>query len=201
MIGGVAGPLAADELPAEIAGLLPKAASVKMGSWGAFQTEYGVTFGADILAGPSGYKGSCDFTIGPELRVEIKGDTGWEEPPMLDMLVQMYDENIAGARKSLPERLVNIRASNSDVKSAGEVQETAGPSGTILTLEYTEDCPSHPNGTNTMLMAYTRKGANIMSVDLWLSTGAADARAFVTPMMESFLALDFAPLLENATPE
>jgi len=201
MVWATAGPLPADELPAEIAGLLPEAASVKMGSWGALQTEYGVSFGSNILASPNGYKGSCDFTVGPELRVEIKGDTGWEEPPMLDMLVQMYDEEVARAREALPERLVNIRASNSDVKSVGEVRESSGPSGTIVTLEYTENCPSHPNGTNTMLMAFAREGATIMSLDLWLSTGAADARAFVTPMLESFQALDFAPLLEGATPE
>jgi len=194
-------PLAADELPTEIAGLLPNAASLKMSSWGAFKLEEGVNFSSNILAGLSGYKSSCDFTVGPELRVEIKGDTTWEEPPMLDMLVQMYEEEIEGARSSLPERLVNLRASNSDVKSAGEVQESTGPSGTLLTLEYTEDCPSHPNGTNTLLFAYSRKGATIMSVDLWLSATAADTRALVTPMLEAFQALDFAPLLENATPE
>lgn len=197
----MAAPLAADELPAEIAGLLPESMSLKSGSWGAYQTEFGVSFGADALAGLPGYKSSCDFTVGPELRLEIKGDTGWEEPPMLDMLVQQVNEEVAGTPSFLLERVENYRSSNSDIKSVGQVQEESGPAGYIATIEYTEDCSSHPNGANTLLSAVSRKGATAMSIVLWISASASEARAMVTPMLESFQALDFAPLLNGATPE
>lgn len=48
-------------------------------------TGFGKTFNADMRARFPKFPSSRDFTVGPELRVEIKDATAWEEPPMLDM--------------------------------------------------------------------------------------------------------------------
>jgi hypothetical protein len=78
---------------------LPLAPSaLDSGSWGVIETEFGKAFGANMRAEFPGYSAFCDFTIGPELHVEIKGDTAWESPPMLEMAVQMFEESIERAR-------------------------------------------------------------------------------------------------------
>lgn len=189
---------ASDEAPPEIAALLPKAASLDSSSWGAFQTEFGVSFGADMRAEFPGFPSSCDFTIGPEMRVEIKGDTAWEEPPMLDMAVQMHESDIESARDSLPQHVAMISKSNGDVQSIGGLLETPQPDGTILAVEYTENCGKRPNGTNTVVNAFARKGATLLFVSLWISAGSGDAVEMVSGMLEAFRQLDFGPLLKDA---
>lgn len=184
----------ASKVPPAISGLLPKTAVLKSGSWAVFPTEFGKTFGGDLHAGFTGKPMSCDITIGPELRVSIKGDTAWEAPPMLDMAVALHNEQVAKARKSLPERLARLRSSNRDVKSVGAPKEEKLPAGTILYAEYTENCARHPNGTNTVLLAHARKGATMLSVDLWISAGAAEAKAMAAEMLARFQGLDTAAL-------
>lgn len=135
--------------------------------------------------------------MGPEMHVEIKGDTAWEEPPMLDMAVQMFEESIERARTSLPTHVANLRNSNSDVQSVSALQEEDVPGGHIVAMEYTENCTGHPNGTNTVLQGFARKGATTLSFNLWISAGMAEAREMAAAMIEGFQKLDFNALIEG----
>lgn len=184
----------AHNVPASITALLPKAAVLDSGDWAVFPTEFGKTFGGSMRAEFPGRPSSCDFTVGPELRVEIKGDTAWEEPPMLDMAVQIHTEDIEQGRTSLPSRLANMRTSNSDVQSVSPVNEEKLANGTILYMEYVENCTRRPNGTNTVLLGYARRGATQFTFDLWISAGAAEAKAMATEMLTTFQQLNIAAL-------
>lgn len=198
MMGSMTGPLAAEELPAEIAGLLPKAATLAEGGWEVFDTEFGKSYGGGMIAKLPGYSSSCDFTIGPEFRIDFKGDTAWEEPPMLDMFVQMYDADVANAEASLLGNMNMFRSSNSHIQSVSAVQKEQLNGGEIVAIEYTEDCPKRPNATNTVINAFARKGAARLDIYLWLSAPLQEARTLVVPLIEGFQKVDFAPLLENA---
>ena len=72
-------PVRADEqsqsVPASVAALLPATAKLADGDWGVFDTEFGKTFTAGMRATLPGRRMSCDSTVGPELRAELKGDT------------------------------------------------------------------------------------------------------------------------------
>jgi hypothetical protein len=190
--------LAAGELPKEIAGLLPSAATLDGGSWDVFETEFGKTFGANMRAELPGFPSSCDYTVGPEMHVEIKGDTAWEQPPMLDMAVQMFEESIAAARASLPNDVANLQKSNSDVQSVSAVQEQDVPGGHIVAIEYTEDCAKRPKGANTVLQGFARKGATTLSFRLWISAGMAEARDLAVTLIAGFQELDFNLLIDGA---
>lgn len=184
----------ARKVPAAVAALLPPGAAVKSDSWAVMPTEFGKSFGGDLHAGFPGRPVSCDNTVGPELRVSLKGDTAWESPPMLDMAVQMHEERAAKAGKSLAGRMANLRKSDSGVKSVAPPREQGVPGGKLFVLEYTENCARRPNGTNTMVLGYARKGATQLSVDLWLSAPAAEAAALVAGMLSRFQQLDTAAL-------
>lgn len=199
LAGSVAAPCAlaqgARKVPAAVAALLPPGVAVKSDSWAVMPTEFGKSFGGDIHAGFPGKPISCDNTIGPELRVSLKGDTAWEQPPMLDMAVQIHNEAMAKAGKSLAGRMANLRRTNSGVKSVGTVREEGVPGGKLFLVEYTESCPRRPGGTNTMVLGFARKGATQLSVDLWLSAPAAEASALVAGMLARFQKLDTAALV------
>lgn len=182
------------KVPAAVAALLPPGVAVRSDSWAVMPTEFGKSFGGDLHAGFPGRPVSCDNTVGPELRVSLKGDTAWESPPMLDMAVQMHDERVANAGKSLAGRMANLRKSNSGVKSVAPAREQGVPGGKLFVLEYTENCARRPNGTNTVVLGYARKGATQLSVDLWLSAPAAEAAALVAGMLSRFQQLDTAAL-------
>ncbi len=191
LVAALALPAAAQsgKVPPAVAGLLPPEAKLKSGSWRVMPTEYGKSFGANLLAGIPGKPMSCDITVGPELRVTLKGDTAWEAPPMLDMAVQLHAEEIADARKSLPSRVAGLRRTNSGVKDVGALQEEKLPAGQLLYVEYTESCARH-QGANTVVRGFARKGAMMMSVDLWISAGAAEAKALVAGVLARFQQLD-----------
>ena len=179
----------AQKVPPAVAGLLPPEVTLKTGSWGLFPTEFGKSFTADMMAAIPGKPMSCDITVGPELRVSLKGDTAWEAPPMLDMAVQIHEKRVAESRKSLPAHAARLRKTNPAVKSVGAVQEERLPSGQIFSLEYTESCARH-QGPSTVVQGYARKGATMLSVDLWISAGAAEAKALVAGVLSRFQQLD-----------
>lgn len=188
---------ASDKAPGEIAALLPATATLGTGSWGVIETEFGKTFTAGMHARFPKFTSSCDFTVGPELRVEIKGDTAWEEPPMLDMAVQMFEANVAQARTSVPKDVARLRTTNAYVKAVGTLQNEQVPGGHIVAMEYAEDCAGHPKGTNTVLRGFARKGATQLKIDLWISTGMADAKAMAKTMIDRFQKLNFTPLING----
>ena len=185
----------ARKVPPAVAGLLPPGVAVKADSWAVMPTEFGKSFGGDMHAGFPGMPVSCDNTVGPELRVSLKGDTAWESPPMLDMAVRMHEERVAKAGKSLAGRMANLRKANSGVKSVAPVREESVPGGKLFVLEYTENCSRRPGGTNTIVLGHARKGATQLSVDLWLSAPAAEASALVAGMLSRFQKVDAAGLV------
>jgi len=195
-------PVVADaaDLPREIEEWLPKTVTLAEGGWEVFETEFGKSYGGGMIAKLPGYPGSCDFTIGPEFSIEFKGDTAWEEPPLLDMFLQMYNEDVAKAEASLLGNMDMFRSSNSHIQSAGAVHREQLPGGEIVALEYTEDCPKRPNATNTVINAFARKGATRLDIYLWLSAPLAEARTLVVPVIEGFQKVDWMALVGDSQP-
>ena len=198
LVGGILCPLHAEaqKVPSSVSALLPAGARLDSGSWGVFDTEFGKTFTGDMRATFPGRPSSCDITVGPELRVSLKGDTAWEEPPMLDMAVQQFTADIGAARASLPARVAQLRKTNGGVKSVGTLKEEHLPNGELLYIEYAEDCSRHPNGTNTVLRGFARRGATMLSFDLWISAGAAEAASLAKDMFARFQKLDVAAAIK-----
>lgn len=182
-------------VPASVAALLPATAKLADSSWGVFDTEFGKTFSADMRATFPGRRISCDSTVGPELRAELKGDTAWETPPMLDMAVDMFNQDITRSKPSLNQRMANLKASNSDIKSVNALKEEKLANGTLVYIDYTESCATQ-GGTNTILQGFARRGATMFTFDLWLSADAAEATTFAKDMLARFAKLDVKALLK-----
>ena len=187
---------AQQKVPASVAGLLPAGTVLDSGSWAVIPTEFGKTYAGNMRAEFPGRPSSCNFTVGPELRVSLKGDTAWEAPPMLDMAIGQFNSDIAGARKSLPGTVANYRRTNRDSTSAGTLREEHLPNGELLYIEYAENCARHPHGTNTVLLGFARKGATILAFDLWLSAGALEATAMAKDMLARFQKFDVAAAIK-----
>lgn len=185
---------AGQRVPPGIAGLLPKSAALKGGDWSVFQTEFGKTFGGGMLAQFPGLPLTCDSTVGPELRVTIKGDTAWEAPPMLDMALAQQDAEIRQVRGSLPSSVATMLKTNSGVQSLGTLRDEQLPSGRLLYIEFKENCARHPNGAGTVLRGFARKGAAQISISVTLTRPAAETRALAIEMLERFQRLDVAAL-------
>lgn len=192
-------PAVADEqskpVPASVAALLPATAKLADNSWGVFDTEFGKTFSANMRATFPGRRMSCDSTVGPELRAELKGDTAWEAPPMLDMAVDLFNQEITRSKPSMNQRMSNLKASNSDIKSVNALKEEKLPNGTLVYIDYTESC-STQGGTNTILQGFARRGATMFNFDLWLSADAAEATTIAKDMLARFAKLDVKALLK-----
>jgi hypothetical protein len=188
--------IARQKVPPGVASLLPAAAKLESGDWGVVPTEFGKTFTGAMRATFPGRPSSCDFTVGPELRISLKGDTAWEEPPMLDMAIEQFTSGIAAARKSLPGNVANFRKTNSSSTSSSALKEERLPNGELLYIEYTENCAKRPNGTNTVLRGFARKGATIFTFDLWLSAGASEATAMARDMLARFQKFDVAAAIK-----
>lgn len=187
---------ARQKVPPAVAGLLPAEAKFASGDWGVIPTEFGKTYTGSMRAEFPGRPSSCNFTVGPELRVSLKGDTAWEAPPMLDMAIEQFKADIAGARKSLPGNVANFRKTNPASTSAGALKEEHLPNGELLYIEYTESCAKRPNATNTVLRGFARRGATIFAFDLWLSAGAPEATAMAKDMLARFQKFDVAAALK-----
>ena len=187
-------PVQAQQVPPAVSGLLPAGVQFASGSFGIIPTEFGKTFSGEMRATIPGRPSSCDITIGPELRASLKGDTAWEEPPMLDMAVQQFNADIAAAKKSLPQRLENLRRANPSLRSIGSLREEQVPGGVLIYVEYAEDCARH-KGPSTVLRGFARKGATMLSLDLWISAGAADATTMAKDMIARFAKLNVPALL------
>jgi len=190
----------AAELPREIKGWLSEDTPLADSGWDVLETEFGKSFSGGMTATLPGYSSSCDFTIGPDFKINFLGDTAWEQPPMLDMAVQMYDEDVAKSDASLPRMVEMFRSSNSHIQSVGAVQKEQLDGGVIIAIEYVEDCPKRPHATNTVLNAYARKGATRLDVYLWLSAPLDEARAMVVPVIEGFQKVDWVRLVEGGQP-
>jgi hypothetical protein len=187
---------ARQKVPHSVAGLLPAAAKLENGDWGVIPTEFGKTLTGGMRATFPIRPSSCDITVGPELRVSLKGDTAWEEPPMLDMAIEQLKSDIAAARTSFAGTVANLRKTYRDSTSAGILKEEHLPNGELLYIEHAENCARHPNGTNTVLRGFARKGATILTIDLWLSAGAAEAAAMAMEMLARSQKFDVAAAIK-----
>jgi hypothetical protein len=187
-------PALAQQVPPAVSALLPAGAQFASGSFGVIPTEFGKTFSGEMRATIPGRPSSCDITIGPELRVSLKGDTAWEEPPMLDMAVEQFNAGIAEARKGLSQSVANMRKANASVQSVGSLREEKVPGGQVLSIEYVEDCARH-KGPNTVLRGFARRGATVLRIDLWISAGTAEATAMAADMFARFAKLNVPALL------
>lgn len=187
-------PALAQKVPPAVSALLPAGTQLAGGSFGVIPTEFGKTFTGEMRATIPGRPSSCDITIGPELRVSLKGDTAWEEPPMLDMAVEQFNADIAQARKGLPQNVANMRKTNASVQSVGALREEKVAGGQVIYVEYVEDCARH-KGPNTVLRGFARRGATMLSIDLWISAGAAEATAMATDMFARFAKLNVPALV------
>ena len=186
--------LASDgKVPAAVAQLLPKTAVLKGQDWGVLKTEFGKTFGGGMRAEFPQLPSTCDFTVGPELRVTIKGDTAWEAPPMLDMAIQHQAGEIAHMARSLPVTVKNMLATNKSVTSIGKLQDETLPGTRLLYIEFAETC-ARRNGPATVLRGFSRKGATQFYVELLLTRPAPEARAMALDMLNGFQKLDMAAL-------
>jgi len=102
----------------------------------------------------------------------------------------------AAARASLSARVAQLRKTNGGVKSVGTLKEEHLPNGERLYIEYAEDCSRHPHGTNTVLRGFARRGATMLSIDLWISAGAAEVTSLAKDMFARFQKLDVAATIE-----
>jgi hypothetical protein len=184
---------AAPKVPAVVAGLLPSTAQLNSGDWGVFETEFGHTFSGGMHALFPQLPGTCDVTVGPELRLTIKGDTAWEQPPMLDMAIGIQADDIARMRTTLPVSVQNMLKTNPAAGPAGLLQSEKLPNGELLYIEFREQCTRH-GGPTTVLRGYSRKGATLLELQLLVTRPAAEARAMASDLFARFQKLDTAAL-------
>jgi hypothetical protein len=188
---------AADNVPPAIAALLPTDAEPGAGSWAVFETEFGKTFGGGVQASTfPGQHPSCPPAGTPELKIDIKGDTAFENPPMLDMMVAEYDKGVTGAPAALSGFINTYIKSGPDVVSVGPLKEEKRPNGYLVYVEYKEDCSSHPNGFKTRLKGMARRGATQMDVNLVVALDGNAAVAIADEILESFAELNIAALTQ-----
>ncbi len=187
---------AGDNLPREIRALAPDSAALKTGSWAVMPTEFGKTLTANLSAQFANMPPSCDSTAGPaEVTMTIKGDTAWEQPPMLDMAIGIYESNIQKDRTSLHKSVVNQLKTNAGTNSVGVLQDEKLPAGRLLWVEYKEDCARHPKGVGTVLRGYSRKGAMTLQFELGLTKSAVETRAVALEIVTRFQKLNLATLV------
>lgn len=183
------------KVPPAFASLLPKGAVLDTGSWGVFDTSIpgetsGEAISGDMRAEFPGAPPSCDFTIGPELRVELKSDSSWVGP-MVDMAVQIQEEEIAGTKKSLAADGARLKKNSaSTIVSIGAVKDEKTAAGRLLYYEYTENCEKRQNAPITELRGFARKGMTFLSFNLRMTAGAADTKAIANDILSRFQKFD-----------
>lgn len=183
--------------PPTIAALLPAEAKLGRGNWDVIETEFGKTFGADLIASSfNGQRPSCAYSGTPELLIGIKGDTAFENPPMLDMAVAIHDQEKERAPAALSGFINTYIVSAPDVVSVGPLQEQTRPDGYLVYIEYKEDCSNHPNGMKTRLKGLARRGATQLEINLVVALDGATAVAMAADILQKFAKLDIAALTE-----
>jgi hypothetical protein len=187
----------AEEAPPAITALLPTEARLGDSSWAVFDTEFGKTFGGNLRASSfPGQHPSCPYAGTPKLEIEIKGDTAFESPPMLDMMIAEYDKGVAGAPAALSGFIDTYIKSAPDVVSVGSLKEETRPDGHLVYVEYKEDCSSHPNGFKTQLKGMARRGATQIDINLVVALDGAAAVAMAADILQNFAKLDIAALTQ-----
>jgi hypothetical protein len=187
------------EVPAAVAALLPPGLQLKSQSWGVFRGEEefeGTQFNGEMFALFPGSV-SCDFTIGPDFRFELKGDTAWAaSPEQLDMWVQMNAPNFEADAASMVSSLnTQLKGFNHELAIATPQSEQL-PNGHITFVEFTWKCPNNPQGANIMLDGYARRGTTVLTFRFWSNGAVAEAKAMAGGIFDRFEKLDIAALLK-----
>ena len=192
-------PAFADDLPASVAALLPDGLELKSQGWSVFKGEEefeGTQYLADVFALFPGSV-SCDFTIGPDFGLELKGDTAWEaSPEQLAMFEQMNAPDFEAERKSMVEFLNNHVKGIYGELAIPEPQSEQLPNGHITYVDFTWKCPKNPQGTNIKLEGYARRGTAVLTFHFWSNDTVADAKAMAAGIFDKFEKLDIAALLK-----
>lgn len=191
-------PATADsQVPSSVADLLPSGLQVKSQSWGVFKGEEefeGTQFGGSMFAlFPKAV--TCDFTIGPEFRMELKGDTAWEaSPEQLAMWEQMNAPDFEADGKSMEDFLkMHLKGLNDNLDVAAPQSEQLG-NGHVTYVDFSWKCPNNPEGTNIMLEGYARRGTTVLTFRFWSNDVVADAKAMAAQIFDKFEKLDIAAL-------
>ncbi|MDH4048450.1 MAG: hypothetical protein OEW68_10255 [Gammaproteobacteria bacterium] len=188
---------AADDIPPSIAALLPTGAEPGKGSFTVMESEFGKTFGADVRASSfPGQRPSCVYAGTTELYINIKGDTAFENPPMLDMAISIHEQEIERAPAAMSSFVSTYIKGGPDVVSVGELREEKRPNGHIVYVEYQENCSSHPNGAKTRLSGFARRGATQLDFQFVVALDSAAALKMADEILANFGKLDIASLTQ-----
>jgi len=192
-------PVFADDLPASVAALLPDGLVLKRQGWSVFKGEEefeGTQYLGDAFALFPGSV-SCDFTIGPDFNLELKGDTAWEaSPEQLAMFEQMTAPDFEAEGKSMAESLNTHLKGFGDELAISAPQSEQLPNGHITYVDFTWKCPKNPQGTNIMLDGFARRGTAVLTFRFWSNDTVADAKAMAGQIFDKFEKLDIAALLK-----
>ncbi|MCB1686081.1 MAG: hypothetical protein R3E82_08505 [Pseudomonadales bacterium] len=189
--------IADSNVPGAIAGLLPEGADPGKGSFEVMETEFGKSFGGNLQATSfPGQRPSCVFAGTPELRIEIKGDTAFEAPPMLDMAIAMYQQDIDRAPAATAGFATSFIANAPDVVSVGPVKSEALGTGHVVYVEYAEDCSGHPKGAKTRLSGFARRGATQLNFNIVVALDSAGTLQLARQIIDRFDRMDIAGLTQ-----
>jgi len=181
---------AAGEVPASVAALLPASLVLDKQSFDVFAHEFGKVIGAQIHAGfPKAV--TCDFTIGPDFNLTLKGDNAWEgDPDQLAMWEQMNAPNFEDKGKSLNDFLsVHVKEAN-----GGTPQQEQLSNGHITYIDFIWKCDKNPGGENVLLDGYARRGATVLTFSFWSNGTSKDAIALARHIFAQFEKTDLAAL-------
>jgi len=184
-------PAAADsEVPPAVRDLLPASLKVTSQSWELIETEFGKALVSDMHALFPGSV-SCDFTIGPEFVLELKGDWAWEaSKEQLDMWVLMNQPDFQSEGESMAASTRNMLHGLGDELSVGTPQQEQLPNGHVTWVEFDWKCAKNPDGHNVKLRGYARRGATVLEFGFWANGGKEEALALARDIFAKFEQLD-----------
>jgi len=178
------------EVPQAVRDLLPASLQLKTQSWSIIKTEFGTVISGDMHALFPGSV-SCDFTIGPEFHLELKGDSAWEgSQEQLDMWVQMNQPNFQRVGEGMASSTSNMLRGLGDELSVGVPQQEQLPKGHVTYVEFTWTCAKNPGGRNVKLQGHARKGATVLEFGFWANGGSEEAIALAQGIFAKFEKLD-----------
>jgi len=181
---------AESQLPPAVRDLLPVSLELTTQGWSMDETEFGKIMMADMHALFPGSV-SCDFTIGPEFNLELKGDWAWEATPeQLDMWVQMNHPDFQREGESMASSLNNMLSGLGDELSVGVPQQEQLPNGHVTYVQFNWTCAKNPAGRNVKLRGYARRGATVLEFEFWSNGGEEEALALARGIFTKFEQLD-----------
>lgn len=183
------------EVPASVAALLPSSLKLDTQHFAVFEHEFGKVIGAQIHAGFPGAV-SCDFTMGPDFNLDLKGDNAWEaDPEQLAMFEQMFLPEVTEPYAQPHSDFVQKFVSESYGELAiGTDQSEELPNGNITYLDFTWKCPKNPGGENVMLSGYAHRGATTLTFSFWANGTSKDAITLAREIFTQFEKMDLAEL-------